>query len=55
MQEYLAKSRGAEIVLGSSIKAALSFNWDDLNEPSQALEILLNTFDSVEALIEKKN
>jgi hypothetical protein len=52
--EDVASEVGAEKVFGSSFKAALDLNWDDPEERSQALEMLLNTFDMVEEVIEKK-
>ena len=52
--EEQAREVGAEIVMGSSLKAALDLNWDDPEERCQALEMLLNTFDTVEESMEKK-
>jgi len=52
--ENVASVVGAQMVFGSSLKAAFDLNWDDPEERSQALETLLNTFDAVEDLIEKK-
>lgn len=50
----VAREAEAEMVMGSSLKATLDLNWDDPTERSQALEMLLNTFDSLESLMEKK-
>ena len=52
--ENVASVVGAQMVFGSSLKAALDLDWDDPEQRSQALETLLNTFDTVEDLIEKK-
>lgn len=52
--EEVASMVGAEMVVGSSLKAALDLNWDDPNQRSLALEMLLKTFDTVEELMEKK-
>lgn len=52
--EEVASEVGAQMVIGSSLKAALDLNWDDPEERSQALEMLLNTFDTVEDMMEKK-
>lgn len=52
--ENVASEVGAQMVFGSSLKAALDLDWDDPEQRSQALETLLNTFNTVEDLIEKK-
>src|SRR5919199_36751 len=45
---------GSNLVTGSSVKTALDLNWDDPTERSQALEIILNTLDTVESHLNKK-
>ena len=50
----VAREAGAQMVMGSSLKATLDLNWDDPTSRAQALEMLLNTFDTVESLMEKK-
>lgn len=50
----VATEAGAQMVIGSSLKATLDLNWDDPTERSQALEMLLNAFDTLEFVIEKK-
>ena len=53
--EELAKETGAEVVAGTSLKAALDLNWDRPQERVQALEVILNTLETIESQVQKKN
>jgi hypothetical protein len=50
----VAAQTGAQLVVGSSLKVALDLNWDDPTERKQALELILNTLDTVESELQKK-
>jgi hypothetical protein len=50
----MAAETGGQLVMGSSLKAALDLNWDDATERSQALLLILSTLDTVESLVQKK-
>lgn len=50
----VAAQTGTQLLVGSSLKAALDLNWDDPTERKQALELLLNTLDTVESELQKK-
>ncbi len=52
--EELAKETGAEVVAGTSLKAALDLNWDRPQERVQALEVILNTLETIESQVQKK-
>lgn len=52
--DEVSSELGAQLVTGSSVKAALDLNWDDPSERSQALEIILNSLDTVESHLKKK-
>ena len=45
---------GADLVAGSSLKAALDLNWDDPDERALALGMVLETLHSVEAQLESQ-
>ncbi len=49
----LAPEMGADILAGSSLKAALDLNWDDPEEKSFALGVVLSTLDKIEAHLTK--
>ena len=44
-----------DLITGTSLKAALDMNWDDLNERSIALETILNALDQVKSEFQKKS
>jgi hypothetical protein len=46
----VAARTGTQLLVGSSLKAALDLNWDDPTERKQALEVILNTLDTVESV-----
>lgn len=50
----VAAQTGTQLLVGSSLKATLDLNWDDPTERKQALEVLLNTLDTVESELQKK-
>ncbi len=50
----VAAQTGTQLLVGSSLKAALDLNWDDPTERKQALELILNTLDTVESELQKK-
>ena len=50
----VAAQTGTQLLVGSSLKAALDLNWDDPTERKQALEVILNTLDTVESELQKK-
>ncbi|MCC5617649.1 hypothetical protein LC605_21660 [Nostoc sp. CHAB 5836] len=50
----VAASAGAEIVTGSSLKAALDLDWDDPESCSLALSTILQALNSVESWVEQK-
>lgn len=50
----IAKLAGAEIVTGSSLKAALDLDWDDPQARTQALTIILQTLNNVESWAEQQ-
>jgi hypothetical protein len=47
----VAVEAGAEIVTGSSLRAALDLNWDDSVERTQALELVLTTLEAVDSWV----
>lgn len=51
----VAAQTGTQLLVGSSLKATLDLNWDDPTERKQALEVILNTLDTVESELQKKN
>jgi hypothetical protein len=54
-REQVAKETQLDaLVTGTSLKAALDLNWDDLTERSIALETILNALDRLESQLEKK-
>ncbi len=50
----VVKEMGAEVVAGSSLKAALDLNWDEPTERAQALEIILHILETIESQVQKK-
>lgn len=46
---------GAEIITGTSLKAALDLDWDDPTERKEALSTILQSLNSVESWVEQKN
>ncbi len=52
--EEVASETGAELLTGTSLKAALDLNWDEPTERAQALEAILNTLDNIEYQVQKK-
>ena len=50
----IASEMGADVVAGSSLKAALDLNWDDPDERALALGMVLGTLHSVEAQLESQ-
>ncbi len=51
----VAVNAGAEIITGSSLKAALDLDWDDPTERKEALSTILQSLNSVESWVEQKN
>jgi hypothetical protein len=51
----IANEAGATIVNGSSLKAALDLNWDDPSEGQTALQIILNSLNSVEEWMQQQH
>ena len=47
----LASQAGADIVAGSSLKAALDLDWDDPQQKTQALSTILQTLNTVESWV----
>jgi hypothetical protein len=52
--DTIALLAGAEIVTGSSLKAALDLDWDDPQARTQALTIILQTLNNVESWAEQQ-
>ena len=52
--EEVAKEMGAEVLIGTSLKAALDLNWDEPIERIQALEVILHTLETIESQVQKK-
>ena len=52
--EEMAHETRAEVVTGSSLKAALDLNWEDPTECSLALEVILKALDAIESQVQKK-
>lgn len=52
--EFIAQQAGAEIVTGSSLKAALDRDWDDPEAKKEALGTILQTLTQVESWINKE-
>lgn len=50
----VAASAGAEIVTGTSLKAALDLDWDDPEARNMALSTILQALNSVESWVEQK-
>ena len=50
----IASEMEADLVAGSSLKAALDLNWDDPNEKNLALEMVLGALHQVEAHLNKQ-
>ncbi|MGK7878069.1 MAG: IS1182 family transposase [Xenococcaceae cyanobacterium] len=50
----IAKEAKAEIIVGSSLKAALDLNWDDPVARTQALSTILQALDEVESWVEQQ-
>src|SRR5918998_4873736 len=48
----LARAAGAEVVAGSSLKAALDLDWDEPTAREQALRLVLESLASVESWVE---
>lgn len=44
----------SNVVTGDSLKAVLDLNWDDPQERSYALSVILNALDTIESSVEKK-
>ncbi|BDA70112.1 hypothetical protein CAL7716_042780 [Calothrix sp. PCC 7716] len=51
----VAVNAGAEIITGTSLKAALDLDWDDPTERKEALSTILESLNSVESWVEQKN
>lgn len=51
----VAANAGAEIITGTSLKAALDLDWDDPDERKEALSTILEALNSVESWVEQKN
>ena len=52
--EIVAANAGAEIVAGTSLKAALDLDWDEPEARNVALSTILETLNSVESLVNQK-
>jgi hypothetical protein len=52
--EKLASETNTAIVSGTSLKAALDLDWDDMSERTYALELILNTLDQIESSVVQK-
>lgn len=50
----VAANAGAEIVTGTSLKAALDLDWDDPKARNVALSTILQALNSVESWVEQK-
>ena len=50
----IASEMEADLVAGSSLKAALDLNWDDPNEKSLALGMVLGALDQIEACLDRQ-
>ncbi len=51
----IAQQAGADIVSGSSLKAALDLDWDDPQQRTQALTTILQTLSNIESWVEQKS
>lgn len=51
----IASQAGADIVAGSSLKAALDLDWDDPQQRTQALTTILATINHVESWLQEQN
>jgi hypothetical protein len=49
----VAAEAGAQIVAGSSLKAALDLDWDNPNERNSALTLVLGVLESLETFLEE--
>jgi Transposase DDE domain len=50
----IASQAGADIVAGSSLKAALDLDWDDPQQKAQALTTILHTLNTVESWVKQQ-
>ena len=48
----MAKEAGAELICGSSLKAALDRDWDQQIQKDEALALVLNVLQAVETLVQ---
>jgi hypothetical protein len=51
----IAQQAGADIVSGSSLKAALDLDWDEPQQRTQALTTILQTLSNIESWVEQKS